>query len=172
MQRASFAKMECPIARAIDVVGEGWILLVLREAFKGARTFADFQSRLGIAPNTLARRLSLLCEQGLLERERYQEHPPRDEYELTAKGLDLLPVLLALATWGNRWLAPNGAPIVPIDRVTGLRIDPVLVDERTAKPIRPGAVALGAGPGASKSLRAALREPLVLGASARSKRQS
>jgi DNA-binding HxlR family transcriptional regulator len=163
MQRLSFATMECPIARALEEVGEGWSLLVLREAFKGARCFADFERRLGISPSTLVRRLTSLCDRGILARRTYQAHPPRDEYELTEKGMELLPVLLALGAWGNRWLAPKGELIVTFDAKTGASVDPVLVDRRTSKPIRAGGVGLRAGAGASKRLRAALKTPLVLG---------
>ncbi|WP_394840932.1 helix-turn-helix transcriptional regulator [Pendulispora brunnea] len=162
MQRTSFAEMECPIARAVDEIGEGWCLLVLREAFKGARCFAEFEERLGIPPSTLTRRLAGLCECGILQRRSYQSRPPRDEYELTEKGAELLPVLLLLGEWGNRWLAPGGALIVPVEPKTGARIEPVLVDRATSKPIRAGAVGLGAGPGASKQLRTSLRAPVRL----------
>src|SRR5438045_578321 len=101
MHPASFAQMECPIARSLDEIGEWWSLLILREAFKGVRCFADFETGLGIAPSTLTRRLKRLCKHGLLRRRRYQSHPPRDEYELTDKGWDLLPAVLALGAWGN-----------------------------------------------------------------------
>jgi DNA-binding HxlR family transcriptional regulator len=110
MQRSSFASMQCPIARAIDQLVDPWGVLVLQMAFVGARTFQDFEQRLGIPPTTLTRRLSLLCKHGILARKRYQAHPPRDEYVLTDKGNDLRPVVLALAVWGNRWLMPD-API-------------------------------------------------------------
>jgi DNA-binding HxlR family transcriptional regulator len=163
MQRASFADMECPIARAAEEVGEGWSILILRNAFMGARTFQDFEERLGIATSTLTRRLGALCDQGLLARRRYQENPPRDEYVLTEKGLDFLPVLLSLAAWGNRWLAPGGAPIVPVDMQTGNPVDPIVIDRRTSRPLRPGHVGLTAGPGASKALRRDLAQPVMLG---------
>ncbi|WP_394830256.1 helix-turn-helix transcriptional regulator [Pendulispora rubella] len=154
--------MECPIARAVDEIGEGWCLLVLREAFKGARCFAEFEERLGIPPSTLTRRLGGLCDRGILQRRSYQSRPPRDEYELTEKGAELLPVLLLLGEWGNRWLAPDGALIVPVEPRTGARLEPVLVDRATSKPIRAGTVGLRAGPGASKQLRTSLRAPLRL----------
>lgn len=163
MQRASFADMECPIARATDEVGEGWSLLILRSAFLGARTFQEFEERLGIVSSTLARRLATLCERGLLVRRQYQSKPARDEYGLSEKALDLLPVLMALAAWGNRWLAPDGAWIVPVDLETGVPIEPVLVDRRTARPLRAGEVGLMAGPGASKELRRALAAPVAFG---------
>jgi DNA-binding HxlR family transcriptional regulator len=163
MQRASFADMECPIALALEEVGEGWTLLVLREAFKGARTFADFQQRLGVAPNTLAQRLRRLCDHGLLQRRRYQSNPPRANYDLTEKARDLLPVLLALGAWGTRWLLPAGPLLVPVDAETGRAMDLAVVDRRTSRPVRAGSVALKAGPAASRRLKTALRSPLVLG---------
>ncbi len=107
MQRSSFASMECPIARAIDQLVDPWGVLVLQTAFAGARTFQDFEQRLGIPPTTLTRRLGLLCKHGILSRRRYQAHPPRDEYVLTDKGHDVRPIVLALADWGNRWLMPE-----------------------------------------------------------------
>jgi DNA-binding HxlR family transcriptional regulator len=166
MQRASFADMECPIARAAEEVGEGWSLLILRNAFLGARTFQEFEERLGIVASTLARRLAALCERGLLVRRQYQSKPARDEYVLSEKGLDLLPVLMALAAWGNRWLARDGAWLVPVDLESGAPIEPILVDRRTARPLRAGDIGLVAGPGASKELRRALRAPVALGSRA------
>jgi DNA-binding HxlR family transcriptional regulator len=164
MQRASFAHMECPIAQALEQVGEGWTLLILREAFKGARCFADFEERLGMAPNTLAARLRKLCKHGLFRRRRYQSHPPRAEYQLTEKARELLPILLALGEWGNRWLYPTGPLLVPVDAATGEPIELDVVDRRTSRPVRAGGVALSAGPSASAGLKAALRSPLMLGA--------
>lgn len=155
--------MPCPIARSLDQVGEGWSLLILRDALLGARRFQDFEQRLAIPPNTLTRRLKVLCERGLLERRRYAEHPPRDEYALTDKGRDLLPVLLSLAAWGNRWLAPEGATLVPIDAETGKRVEPVVVDRTTLRVLEPGRVGLKAGPAAPAALRRALARPVVFG---------
>lgn len=158
--------MECPIANALDEVGDGWSLLLLRNAFLGFRFFAEFEGNLGIPASTLTRRLDALCKRGLLQRRRYETHPPRDEYVLTEKGLELLPVLLALAKWGSRWLAPpQGPALVPVDTATGEPLDPVLVDARTKKELRPGHVALSAGPGASKRTRDGLAVPRVLGRS-------
>jgi len=156
--------MECPIARALEEIGDGWSLLILRDALRGVRQFADFQEGLGIAPNTLTRRLDKLCRHGLLRRRRYQEHPPRDEYRLTDKGLELLPILLALGEWGNRWVLHGKASIVPVDLRTGEPIELAIVDRRTGASIQPGAVAVVAGKGASKQLRARLVTPLPLGA--------
>src|SRR5271165_6705064 len=109
MQRKSFGNMQCPIARGLDRVGEWWSILIMRDALYGLTRFYEFQTSLGIASNMLTRRLNALVEAGLLERQRYSEHPPRDEYVLTERGRDFHPVLLALLAWGNRHFAPEGA---------------------------------------------------------------
>src|SRR5271167_4909995 len=102
MQRTRFTAMDCPIARSLDRVGEWWSILILRDALRGVTRFEDFRRSLGVAPNMLTRRLAALVESGLLERRRYNEHPPRDEYVLTERGRDFRPVLLSLLAWGNR----------------------------------------------------------------------
>ena len=132
MQRKSFGNMQCPIARSLERVGEWWSILILRDAFHGLTRFDQFQKSLDIAPNMLARRLNALVESGLLERRRYSERPPRDEYVLTERGRDFRPVLWALLAWGNRHFAPEGASVVVVDRKTGAMADPVLVDGRPA----------------------------------------
>lgn len=160
MERKSFAAVECPIARATDEVGDAWALLILRSALLGVRSFHGFEERLGAPASTLTRKLKQLCERGLLRRVRYRERPPRDEYLLSDKGRDLLPVLLALATWGNRWLAPNGAPLVLVDATTGEPVEPVICDRRTRRPLALGSVAIAPGPGASSELQRALPRPV------------
>ena len=107
MRRKSFGTMQCPIARGLERVGEWWSILILRDASYGLTRFDEFQKSLGIAPNMLARRLDALVEAGLLQRRRYSERPPRDEYLLTERGRDFRPVLLAFMAWGNRHLAPE-----------------------------------------------------------------
>src|SRR3712207_3951891 len=107
----TFADMECSVARTLDVIGERWSLLILRDAFYGIRRFDDFQRDLGIARNVLTDRLTKLVDQGVLERRQYEERPPRYEYRLTAKGRDLLPVLLAMTRWGDRWAADERPPV-------------------------------------------------------------
>src|SRR6187431_2939241 len=96
MQRTSFKGMRCPIARSLERVGEWWNILILRDALRGSTRFDQFQKSLKIAPNMLTRRLHGLVEAGLLERRRYSEHPPRDEYRLTDRGRDFRPVLIAM----------------------------------------------------------------------------
>lgn len=164
MERASFADMDCPIARAVDEVGEGWTLLVLREAFKGSSTFSEFQSRLPIAPTTLTRRLEQLTERGFFERRTYQRRPPRERYALTEKALELLPILVALGDWGNRWLAPEGPLLEESSTPRAARPwrSRSWIGGRAPAP-RPGRIGLLAGPGARKEVREALQRPLVLG---------
>ena len=153
MQRKSFADMECNIARSVEEVGDGWSLMILRNALLGAKRFQDFEAGLGAPPTTLTRRLHTLTEQGFFARREYETHPKREEYELTQKGLDFLPVLLALATWGGHWLSPNGAPLEFVDPVTGAAIEPSLVDARTGNSLVAGKVGVRPGPGASAELR-------------------
>ncbi len=116
MQRKSFGNMQCPIARSLERVGEWWSILILRDAFHGLTRFDQFQKSLDIAPNMLTRRLNALVEFGLLERRRYSERPPRDEYVLTERGRDFRPVLWALLAWGNKHFAPEGASVVLVDQ--------------------------------------------------------
>ena len=112
MKRTPFSEWPCSIARSMDLLGDWWTPLVLRDAFFGVKRFDDFQRDLGIGRNILTQRLNRLVDEGLLERRPYQEHPPRHEYVLTAKGRDFMPVLLAMAAWGDRWLAgPEGPPV-------------------------------------------------------------
>ncbi len=149
--------MECNIARSVEEVGDGWSLMILRNALLGAKRFQDFEAQLDVPPTTLARRLSSLTARGFFVRREYAAHPPREEYELTAKGLDFLPVILSLAAWGGRWLSPEGAPLEFVDPETGAAIRPSLVDARTGKELVPGQVGVQPGPGASPALRRAMQ---------------
>lgn len=101
----SYRQKSCPVARALDVIGERWSILILRDLFlQGPRRFQDFQASLaGIAPNTLSARLKTLEAQGVVARRLYSEHPPRLEYYLTEKGKSLGTVLKALKNWGDRY---------------------------------------------------------------------
>jgi DNA-binding HxlR family transcriptional regulator len=133
MQRKSFGEMECPIARSLERVGEWWSILILRDAFQGLTQFDQFQKSLGIAPNMLSKRLNALVENGLLEKRRYSERPPRDEYVLTEMGRDFRPVMWAILAWGSRYFFPDGRTVEIIDRETGLVADPVVVDRNSGK---------------------------------------
>lgn len=110
MLRNDYTELNCSVARTLEVVGERWSLLVVRDAFWGIRRFDDFQRDLGISRNVLAARLTHLVELGILQRERYCEHPERFEYRLTERGLDLFPVLMAMADFGDRHALPENGP--------------------------------------------------------------
>ncbi len=118
MKRTDFARWPCSIARTVDLLGDWWTPLVLREAFYGVRRFDDFQSSLRIGRNVLTQRLNRLVDEGVLERVPYQQRPLRHEYVLTDKGRDLYPVLLALLRWGDTWLAGDAGPPVVLHHTT------------------------------------------------------
>lgn len=111
MARTSVAGLPCSVARSVDVLGDTWTLLVLRDAMHGRRRFSEFLDSLPIARNVLADRLDRLVDAGILTRVRYEQRPPRHEYRLTDKGRDLAGPLLALLAWGDRWLTPPGEPV-------------------------------------------------------------
>ena len=153
MRRKSFKSLDCPIARSLERVGEWWSILIVRDAFRGATRFEQFQKSLDIAPNMLTRRLGALVEAGMLEKRRYSERPPRDEYVLTERGRDFRPVLWSLLAWGNRHFAPEGASIQIVDAQTGTPADPVLVDRASLRPLAPPAFRTAPGPAASEESR-------------------
>ena len=159
MRRKSFGSMQCPIARSLERVGEWWSILILRDATHGLARFDEFQESLGIAPNILTRRLKALVEAGLLERRRYSERPPRDEYVLTQAGRDFRPVLWALLAWGNKHFAPEGPSVVIVDSGTGVEADPLLIDRKSGRPLVPPEFRSAAGPAADARTRR--RHPLV-----------
>lgn len=151
MQHTRFAAMPCPIARSLDCVGEWWSILILRDAFQGITRFDAFQCNLGIAPNMLSKRLAALVEAGMLERRRYNERPPRDEYVLTARGQDFHDVLMALLAFGNRHFAPEGERVRIVDAGTGAPADPVMVDQNTGRRLRSPDFRLTPGPAFGKA---------------------
>lgn len=153
MRRKSFDEMSCPIARSLERVGEWWSILILRDAFQGSTRFEQFQKNLDIAPNMLTRRLNTLVESGLLERHRYSERPPRDEYLLTARGRDFRPVLWALLAWGNKHFAPEGPSVVIVDSETGAVADPVMVDGVSGQPMTAPRFRSAPGPAADGRTR-------------------
>ncbi len=152
MRRKSVGNTQCPIARSLERVGDWWNILILREAFYGVTRFDDFQTYLGIATNTLTRRLNALVESGLLQRRLYSEKPPRHEYLLTEVGRSFRPVLLMLTAWGNDNFAPEGRSVELTDPATGLPVQPFLIDKTTGRPLSDG-VSIVAGPAAAAPLR-------------------
>lgn len=120
MKRTQLSGQPCGVARTLDIVGELWSFMIIRNVFLGVRRFEGLRENLGISRKVLSERLELLVRRGILERRAYQERPLRHEYRLTPMGVDLFPVLIALARWGNRWLAdPGGPPIEYVHRRCG-----------------------------------------------------
>jgi DNA-binding HxlR family transcriptional regulator len=112
MQRTSFAGMTCSIARTLDVAGEWWSPLIVRDVHLGITRFDDMRRDLGISRKVLSERLERLVEQGVLQRRAYSDRPPRHEYLLTDKGREFVDVLLAMIAWGDRWTAGDAGPPV------------------------------------------------------------
>jgi DNA-binding HxlR family transcriptional regulator len=112
MQRTRFGDMACSIARTMDVIGEPWSPLILRNIYVGITRFEQIQQGLGISRKVLAERLRWLVENGVLERQEYSSRPPRHEYALTTKGLELCDLLLVMVRWGDRWTAGEAGPPV------------------------------------------------------------
>jgi DNA-binding HxlR family transcriptional regulator len=137
VERKSFADMDCSVAQCLEVVGEWWSMLIVRDVFLGVSRFDDFQKRLGISRNILQQRLARLVEAGVLTRVAYSEHPPRYDYRLTDKGRDLWPVLTAMRQWGDRHAAPAGPPLVVAHKACGSMAEAVLVCGSCGEPIGP-----------------------------------
>jgi DNA-binding HxlR family transcriptional regulator len=142
----------CSIARSLEVVGERWTLLILRDAVLGLTRFEEFQDSLGIASNTLTNRLKLLCEEELLARVADPERPGRPKYVLTDKGRELAPVLIVLMKWGDRYYpAPNGPPRLTLHAGCGGRVGRDFRCERCSQQAKPGEIELPPGPGAARA---------------------
>ncbi|MFV5359902.1 helix-turn-helix domain-containing protein [Acinetobacter oleivorans] len=127
----------CPIARSLSVLGDAWSMLILRDAHAGFTRFDQFRKSLGIAPTMLTKRLSVLVEEGLLEKRQYSEHPPREEYVLTQAGKDFLPALFVIGAWGRKY-KPFERPekmVTFIDAEQGTEIKPIVIDQVTGAEI-------------------------------------
>src|SRR5688572_16482862 len=110
MKRISFHEMNCSVAQCLEVIGEWWTPLIVRDLLMGVSRFDDFLARLGISRNVLTERLNRLLEMGVVRKVAYQEHPERYDYRLTPKGADLWHVITAMREWGDRWESPAGPP--------------------------------------------------------------
>jgi DNA-binding HxlR family transcriptional regulator len=159
----AFAGQNCSIAAALAVVGERWTPLVMREVLLGRRRFADIRERLGVAPNILSDRLQTLLDQGLLEQRRYGRHPEALEYVPTQKGIDITPALIALAQWGDKYAAPDGAPRVWVHTACGHDARPELRCGHCGGVLEPRELQVAPGPGADRVQRAESLLPLAPG---------
>ncbi|MFC9361620.1 winged helix-turn-helix transcriptional regulator [Rhodococcus sp. NPDC057014] len=150
MRRTHFTEMNCSVAQTLEIVGEWWTLLIVRDALFGVTRFDDFQNRLGIARNILTLRLETLVDHGVMVKDQYQDKPIRYDYRLTKRGKDLWMVIAAMRQWGDIWLADGGPPLEFVHRTCGcsMTIQPVcsacahVVDRESLSSIP--------GPGASR----------------------
>jgi DNA-binding HxlR family transcriptional regulator len=150
MQLTSLKEWNCSIARTLEVVGEWWTPLILRDAFRGSRRFDDFHDSLGMARSVLTARLKKLTDEGVLEKLRYSDHPPRYEYQLTEKGRALFPVIAALQRWGDDWAqGPGGAPAQLVHADCGHAMHPDLICPYCGGTISAGNTRTVPGPGAA-----------------------
>ena len=152
-KRNAVADQNCSVARTIAVIGDTWTLLVIREAFFRVRRFDQMQRNLGIARNVLADRLQSLVGHGILERVQYQDRPPRYEYKLTQKGLDLYPTLVSLMRWGDKYTSESGPPIELVHRDCDHTTEPVLACSHCGEELDPRRVTVQAGPGLAAASR-------------------
>jgi DNA-binding HxlR family transcriptional regulator len=153
MLRRDYERQVCSIARALELVGERWTLLIIRDAFLGLSRFDEFQESLGIARNVLTERLGRLVEMGILERVLYSEHPKRYEYRLSEKGRDLGAPLLALMQWGDRYVS-DAPPRVARRHGDGAPVVVALVSESDGSLVDAGEIELAPGPGLKPAARA------------------
>ncbi len=150
MRKANLAALPCSLARTLQVVGEWWTLLVLRDICFGWNRFEQIHGHLGLARNILTARLDTLVDHGLVERRRYQEHPARFEYLPTEKGSDLAPALLALVAWGDRWTADEGPPVLFSHARCGQDTVATVVCSSCTEPLSREEVSIRPGPGAGQ----------------------
>ncbi len=142
------------VGHVLEVIGEGWSLLIVREAFLGTRRFEEFQGRLGIARNILTARLKKLCAAEILDRVPVKQGAKRHEYRLTDKGRDMMPLLIALTQWGDKWVfGEDQKPLIFLDRESENPIQPVAVFSAQGQALRPRDIWVRPGPGATAATR-------------------
>jgi DNA-binding HxlR family transcriptional regulator len=150
MLKRDYGDQNCSIARALEVVGERWTLLIVRDAFLGLTKFDEFQQSLGIARNVLTDRLNRLVDEGILERTRYNERPPRYEYRLTGKGEELRLALAGLRQWGDKYVSEK--PPRVLRRATDKKpVVVAFVPKGATNTVRPDEIESVPGPGASRN---------------------
>lgn len=158
MLRRDYPGLDCSVAKALEVIGERWSLLIVRAVMHGNRRFGEMQESLGIARNVLSARLERLVEEDILERRAYQESPPRYEYFLTQKGLDLWPALIALLNWGDRYSpSPDGPRRLIVHKECGGTVSERGICEKCGKILTARDARQVPGPGAVEVASAAAR---------------
>src|SRR3954466_9038798 len=149
---------DCSIAGTLEIIGDRWTILILRDAFRGVRRFDEIQQDLGIARNVLTDRLTKLVDHGLLEKRKYQDRPARYEYRLTAKGVDLSPALVALMRWGDKHLAGDHVPTVLVHDSCGKPLDQTFICWDCDTTVEPTAIRSRPGARAASSERGSRRQ--------------
>lgn len=147
MERKSFTEMHCSVAQCLEVIGEWWTMLIVRDAFFGITRFDQLQERLGISRNVLNQRLATLVEHGVLDKVAYSDKPVRYDYTLTDKGRDLWGVLNAMREWGDKHAAPSGPPMRMRHKTCGHLATARTVCSHCGEDIGAGLVRAEAGPG-------------------------
>jgi len=148
MKHTSFARMHCSLARGLDLIGDWWSPLIVRDLYLGVVRFDDLVEDLSISRNLLTRRLNALSKSGIIDREAYQRRPRRYEYRLTEAGRDLVPAILALTAWGDRWARPKeGSPMLFVHTTCGARFEPQVSCSGCGEAITADAVKTIGGPG-------------------------
>lgn len=153
MGRITTSTSGCSIQQTLDVIGDRWMLLIIRNLFRGARRFSELEEDLGIAKNLLTVRLNKLVSADIVERVPYQDRPVRHEYLLTQKGRDLSPSLVALMKWGDRWCNEGSAPTVLVHSDCGTPLMQVTHCPTCDDALDPGQIRSRPGPGAREALR-------------------
>lgn len=149
MRQTSFATMACSMSRSLELIGDWWTPLIIRDIRLGIDRFDGLAEDLGISRNLLTARLAHLTSHGIVTRRRYLDHPPRDRYVLTEAGRALVPVLLALTAWGDRWATPDGGPPLRFrHRGCGSTFTPVIACGECGEPVSKAGVDIMPGPGA------------------------
>ena len=159
MPRENIEDLNCTLANTLNLIGEWWTILIIREAIYGNRRFEDFQKQLGIARNILTDRLNKLCDSGILERIPVKEGAKRHQYKITTMGRDLYPALIALTQWGDRWLCPSdGVPIKLTERATGEEVADMVILSKDGRKLHERELAMIPGPGANENTKERLRQ--------------
>jgi DNA-binding HxlR family transcriptional regulator len=153
MRHSRFPARACSLARTLEIVGEWWTLMIVREAFFGTRRFSDFESTLGIAKNVLSHRLAKLVEAGVLERRAVVGRGNPGDYRLTEKGRDLFPIIIAMMQWGDRWIYRGRGPIRVLARETREEIAQIRVVDARGRALAPRDAIVAAGVGADEETR-------------------
>lgn len=151
MTRTSLTKFKCSVAQTLEIIGDKWTMLIIRDAFVGVATFSGFQRNLGVARNVLADRLAHLVAHDILDRTPTRPGVERHTYSLTEKGRALFPVMIAMMQWGDTWIYGAGhEPVCVVDKDSGMPVRPVTVLSEKGHPLSPDTTAYAPGPGARR----------------------